>query len=73
MNVAAAAPASVNTLAETIGSILGKDVEKRFAPERAGDIRDSWADITEAQRLIGFEPRVGLEEGLRRTLDHLLG
>ncbi len=73
MNVAAAAPESVNTLADTIGSILGKDVEKRYEPERAGDIRDSWADISEARRLLGFEPQVSLEEGLRRTMDFLLG
>jgi nucleoside-diphosphate-sugar epimerase len=73
MNVAAASPASVNTLADTIGGILGKPVDKNYAPERPGDIRDSWADISVAQQLIGFEPRVGLEEGLRRTIDHLLG
>jgi nucleoside-diphosphate-sugar epimerase len=73
MNVAAAAPASVNALADAIGVILDKEVEKRFAPERPGDIRDSFADISEARRLIGFEPTVALEEGLRRTIEHLLG
>jgi UDP-glucose 4-epimerase len=73
MNVAAAAPASVNTLAETIGSILGKQVETRYAPERLGDVRDSWADISEAKRLLEFEPRIGLEEGLRATAEFLLG
>ncbi len=73
MNVAAAAPASVNTLADTIAAILGKDVEKRYEPPRPGDIRDSWADISEARRLLGFEPRVELEEGLRRTAEFLLG
>jgi UDP-glucose 4-epimerase len=73
MNVAAAAPASVNALADTIGSILGKPVDKRYEPERAGDIRDSWADISEAKRLLGFEPQVSFEEGLRRTMDFLLG
>ncbi len=73
MNVAAAAPASVNTLSETIGSILGKQVEKRYAPERLGDVRDSWADISEAKRLLDFEPRIGLEVGLRATAEFLLG
>ncbi|MDX6412581.1 MAG: hypothetical protein QOE91_2097, partial [Gaiellaceae bacterium] len=73
MNVAAAAPASVNALADAIGGILGKEVDKRYAPERPGDIRDSFADISEARRLIGFEPTVALEEGLRRTIEHLLG
>jgi nucleoside-diphosphate-sugar epimerase len=73
MNVAAASPASVNTLADTIGAILGKEVKKSYAAERPGDIRDSFADISEARRLIGFEPRVGLGEGLRRTIESLLG
>ena len=73
MNVAAAAPASVNALAETIGSILGKQVETRYAPERLGDVRDSWADISEAKRLLDFEPRIGLEDGLRATAEFLLG
>jgi nucleoside-diphosphate-sugar epimerase len=73
MNVAAASPASVNTLADTIGAILGKEVKKSYAAERPGDIRDSFADISEARRLIGFEPRVELGEGLRRTIESLLG
>ena len=73
MNVAAPVPASVNILADTIGEILGKPVERRFAPERPGDIRDSWADVSEAKRLLGFEANIGLEEGLRATADFLLG
>ena len=44
-NVAAGSPASVNTVAETIGRIVGKPVERTFAPPRPGDIRDSWADV----------------------------
>jgi nucleoside-diphosphate-sugar epimerase len=71
-NVAASAPASVNTVAETIGQILGKPVSKTFAPPRAGDIRDSWADIARAQHSLGWQPTVGLEDGLRRTIDALV-
>ena len=40
-NVAAGSPASVDTLAETISALLGKPVEKRYAPPRPGDMRDS--------------------------------
>jgi UDP-glucose 4-epimerase len=72
-NVGAGSPATVNEVADTIGRILQKPVEKRFAPPRTGDIRDSWADVTEARRVLGYEPAVDLEEGLRRTVEALLG
>jgi UDP-N-acetylglucosamine/UDP-N-acetyl-alpha-D-glucosaminouronate 4-epimerase len=71
-NVAASAPASVNELADTIGAILGKEVVRHEAPPRAGDIRNSWADVTAAREALGWEPRVGLEEGLRRTAEFLV-
>ena len=71
-NVAAGSPGSVNDVADTIGRILGKPVEKEFQPPRPGDIRDSWADITAARETLGFEPTVGLEEGLRRTIEALI-
>jgi UDP-glucose 4-epimerase len=71
-NVAASAPASVNHVAETIGRILDRPVEKVFAPSRAGDIRDSWADITSAREAFGWEPSIGLEDGLRHTVDSLV-
>jgi UDP-N-acetylglucosamine/UDP-N-acetyl-alpha-D-glucosaminouronate 4-epimerase len=71
-NVAASAPASVNQVADTIGAILGRPVERLFAPSRAGDIRDSWADVTAAREVLGWEPTVDLEEGLRRTIAALV-
>ena len=42
-------------------------------PSRPGDIRDSWADLTAAREVLGYEPAVSLEEGLRRTAAALLG
>ncbi|MDE3024143.1 MAG: NAD-dependent epimerase/dehydratase family protein, partial [Acidobacteriota bacterium] len=70
-NVAAGSPASVNTVADTIGRIVGKPVDKTFAPPRPGDIRDSWADVSAARDVLGYVPSVDLEEGLRRTIEHL--
>jgi nucleoside-diphosphate-sugar epimerase len=72
-NIAAGSPASVNRLADTIGSILGKPVEKEHLPSRAGDIRDSWADLSKAERILGYRPAIGLEDGLRRTVEFLRG
>jgi len=72
-NVAAGAPATVNAVAETIGAIIGKPVDKVHLPTRPGDIRDSWADLSKAQRLLGYTPSVTLDEGLRRTIAFLVG
>ena len=72
-NVSGGAPATVNELAETIGRLLDKPVERRYLPPRAGDLRDSWADVSEARSALGYEPTVSLEDGLQRTADFLLG
>jgi UDP-glucose 4-epimerase len=72
-NVATGSPTSVGELADTIGRILGRPVEKRYLPLRPGDVRDSWADVSEARRMLGYETTVTLEEGLRRTVEALHG
>jgi UDP-N-acetylglucosamine/UDP-N-acetyl-alpha-D-glucosaminouronate 4-epimerase len=71
-NVAAGSPATVNHIAETIGLILGKSVEKRFEPPRPGDIRDSWGDITAARETLGYEPHVDLAAGLELTAEAIV-
>jgi len=73
LNVSAGKPATVNELAESLGRILGRDVLRQHAAERPGDIRHSWADITAAREVLGYEPRVELDDGLRRTVEYLLG
>ena len=72
-NVAAGSPKTVNTLADTIAGMLGRPVEKRYGPPRPGDLRDSYADIERAREVLGWEPRVAFEDGLRRTAEALLG
>jgi UDP-glucose 4-epimerase len=72
-NVAAGAPNSVNALIETIAGLLDKDVLREHAPPRAGDIRDSFADVSAARDVLGWEPTIDFEDGLRRTIDALLG
>jgi UDP-glucose 4-epimerase len=72
LNVATGRQTSVNELADAIGATLGKPVEKEYLPTRAGDVRDSWAAVAEAQRVLGFEPRIGLEAGLRLVADEFV-
>lgn len=72
-NVAAGSPASVLAVADSIGRILGKEPVKQFAAPRPGDIKDSWADVGEAHRVLGYQTSVALEEGLRLTAEALIG
>jgi nucleoside-diphosphate-sugar epimerase len=69
INLATGGRISLNLLFETMSRLVGGKVTPVYAEERAGDVRDSQADITKARRLLGFEPRVSLEEGLRRTVE----
>src|SRR5437763_2333075 len=73
LNIAAGAPGHVNELADAIARILDRPVEKRYAEPRPGDVRDSWADVSLAGRILGYRSAVGLEEGLRRTIAYLDG
>jgi UDP-glucose 4-epimerase len=72
-NISSGSPATVNQLADSIGRIVGKPVERQFVPARTGDIRDSWADIGAAREALGYEPQTDLDGGLRLTVEYLLG
>jgi nucleoside-diphosphate-sugar epimerase len=70
VNIACGERLSVADLAEKIAQACGHgDLEPRFEPSRPGDVRHSLADITQARELIGYDPKVSLEEGLARTVD----
>jgi nucleoside-diphosphate-sugar epimerase len=60
---------TLNEVLKLLAKITGKEVEAKYEPTRSGDIRDSQADITLARKILGYEPRVGFEEGLKRTWD----
>jgi nucleoside-diphosphate-sugar epimerase len=69
VNIATGGRISLNRLLRVMNSLLGRNVEAVFAEKRAGDVHDSQADITKARTLLGYTPSVGLEEGLRQTLN----
>jgi nucleoside-diphosphate-sugar epimerase len=70
LNVATGSRISLNELFRVLRGLTGRtELNPSYGPTRAGDVRDSQADISKARRLLGYEPLVGLEEGLRRTID----
>lgn len=70
INIANGERVTLNSLLETLKGLTGlKEVSAEYAAPRSGDIRHSLADITRARALLGYEPKVGLEDGLRLTMD----
>jgi nucleoside-diphosphate-sugar epimerase len=70
INVANGERITLNELLEVLKRVTGRtDVQAEYRETRAGDVRHSLADITQARELLGYEPSVGLEEGLRATID----
>ena len=71
VNVATGRSVTVNELADAVGAVLARAVEKEHHEARTGDVSHSWADVRAAEALLGWKPRVTLEEGLRLTADRL--
>ncbi|HKS30417.1 MAG TPA: SDR family oxidoreductase [Pyrinomonadaceae bacterium] len=70
INIANGQRTTLNELLEVLKGLVGKDgVVPDYKEPRAGDVRHSLADITRARQMLGYEPRVGLEDGLRKTID----
>ncbi|HWS86026.1 MAG TPA: SDR family oxidoreductase [Pyrinomonadaceae bacterium] len=70
INLATGRQTTLNELLEVLKKITGRtEVEAEYREPRIGDVRHSLADITLARELLGYEPWVGLEEGLRSTID----
>ena len=67
-NVATNGRVSLNELLAVLKKIIGSDAQPIYQPARTGDVRHSQADITKAQQMLGYQPTVGLEEGLRETV-----
>jgi nucleoside-diphosphate-sugar epimerase len=71
-NVGCGDPKTVLDLIAAVGRAVGRSLEPEFVPPMAGDVKHSFADITLARRLLGYEPRVGFDEGIERTFAWLV-
>jgi UDP-glucose 4-epimerase len=70
INVACGESFDLLQLVAGINKALGTNIEPIFEPARAGDVRDSLADISLARKVLKYEPKVGFDEGLRRSVEY---
>ena len=69
INVATGGRISLNTLFTNVRDLVGAKVEPIYADPRAGDVKDSQADISKARRILGYQPSVSFEDGLAKTVE----
>jgi nucleoside-diphosphate-sugar epimerase len=69
INIANGQRITLNELLDTLKRITGRtDAQAHYEPPRVGDVRHSLADITRARELLDYEPQIGLDEGLEKTI-----
>jgi UDP-glucose 4-epimerase len=67
-NIGSGKPTTIKELAETVLELTGVGSKISYEKPRAGDIKDSYADITKAKKFLSYEPKVSLREGLQMLL-----
>jgi UDP-N-acetylglucosamine/UDP-N-acetyl-alpha-D-glucosaminouronate 4-epimerase len=72
-NVGNGEAVSLLGLLQVLNELMSSKIEPIFAPARAGDVRDSLADISLARRILGYEPTVDLRTGLKPTIEYYRG
>ena len=68
MNIAVGSSHTLNELVSTLQALVDSELEPEYGPPRPGDVSESLADVSLARELLGYEPRIGFEEGLQRTI-----
>jgi len=72
-NVATGTRADLNETFQILKKLTGYSGDVKYGPEREGDVKHSLADISSAEKHLGYKPQVDFEEGLRRTVDWYRG
>ena len=68
-NVATATRIDLNETFRVLKKLIGYSGDVKYEAERAGDVKHSLADLSLAEKHLGYEPTVGFEEGLQRTIE----
>jgi UDP-glucose 4-epimerase len=70
LNIACGEKLDLLDLIAAINRVLGTKIDPIFDPPRVGDVRDSLADISLARQVLGYEPEIDFDEGLRRSIEY---
>ncbi|MFB3845042.1 MAG: SDR family oxidoreductase [Candidatus Cloacimonadaceae bacterium] len=68
-NIACGKKYTLLELVQEINAALGKQIEPKFAPERSGDVKHSLADISKAGKMLGYQPKVDFQTGIRKAVE----
>jgi UDP-glucose 4-epimerase len=68
-NIGCGEAIDLNRVVAILGDILGRKIDAVYEPERAGDIKHSWGDVSAARTALGFRASVSFTEGVRRTVE----
>jgi nucleoside-diphosphate-sugar epimerase len=71
-NIACNTRHSLIDIADEIGRFLGRTLERKHVAARAGDVKHTLADISKAERLLGYKPTVDFAEGMHRTCTYFV-
>ena len=69
INIACGLAVTVNEIIDMINCSLGKDIKPIYVDPRPGDVKHSLADISAAQKLLGYKPEISFEQGLQKAID----
>ena len=69
-NIAGGKDYTVLELVKVLNKIMGKDIKPTFLPPRLGDVFKTQADLSRAKKKLGFIPRIGFQDGLKRTIEY---
>jgi len=69
INIACGERVSINEVVQILSTILNQDIKPVYKETRVGEVKHSLADINKAKNKIGYEPKFGFAEGLRKTVE----
>lgn len=69
LNIGSGRRVTINYMIDTLKNLLNSDIKSKYVDPIKGDARDTLANIDKAKKLIGYEPKISLEEGLRKFIE----